>query len=300
MRYVARAPLRIDFGGGWTDVPIYAEREGGAVLNAAITCYARGSISRPEGIGLLRGLRSDRSYVSYSLDAPVGAGLGGSAAQTVVWAALVRTAMLNTASRRDIAEIAWGVGGLLGILGGKQDEYASALGGINFLSFGRDVNIETLSLPPTILNDLRERLVLAYSGERRLSSDVHATVWERYTRGDPRVAGALGQLKRVASDMKTALVRGDLDVFGSLLDENWTHQKVLAPSISSPGIEAILQCARANGAEAGKACGAGGGGCVLLMAGNGRKPQLVEALRRGRVPIIDFDFDTYGVFLKKG
>src|SRR5437764_9662045 len=101
MRYKARAPLRVDFGGGWTDVPFYAQEHGGSVLNAAITHYAHGFISRPQGTGLLRAMRANRSYVSYSLDVPPGSGLGSSAAQTLLWVTLVKTSVANVSDRTE-------------------------------------------------------------------------------------------------------------------------------------------------------------------------------------------------------
>ena len=190
MRYVARAPLRIDFGGGWTDVPFFAEDQGGAVLNAAITLYVRGPYP-PEQTGIIRTLRGDRSHLTYSLDAPSGAGLGASAAQTVLWATLVKTTVSNTSSRADIAEIACKVKDLLGIVGGKQDEYASALGGIGFYRFGRDVIAERLPLEAAAVQELRSRLVLVYTGKCRISSDIHDAVWSRYRAGDATVVSAL-------------------------------------------------------------------------------------------------------------
>ena len=300
MRYEARAPLRVDFAGGWTDVPLFATREGGAVLNAAITRYVRGYIARPDGIGPLRALRSDRSYLSYSLDLPAGAGLGASAAQTVLWVTLFRTTVANTAGRREVAAIACEVAGALGIMGGKQDEYASALGGINFLTFNDAVGVERLDLEPSFLAHLRSHLVLVYTGESRLSSAVHAAVWERYRAGDADTVGALRELKRTAHEMKSAAAAGDHTAFGALMAENWTAQKALHPSVSTERIDRLLEQARRSGAVSGKALGAGGGGCTLLLAASGQTQQVRESVAQMGLQIIDFDFDTYGVFLSKG
>jgi D-glycero-alpha-D-manno-heptose-7-phosphate kinase len=300
MRYKARAPLRIDFGGGWTDVPIYAEREGGAVLSAAITRYARGFIARPEAHGVIRALRGDRSYVSYTLDVPPGSGLGGSAAQTVLWVTLVKTTIANVSDRREIAEIACRVESLLGILGGKQDEYASAFGGINFFTFGKDVEAERLDLSPSLLNDLRSRLVLVYSGESRISGSIHERVWGRFLDGEPAALDALHALRRLASELKEALVSGDLDSFGELLTENWRRQKQLDASVTDRTVNDVFDFALANGAMGGKACGAGGGGCLVFLSRAGRHEELREAMSRRGLKTIEFDFDTYGVHLTKG
>jgi D-glycero-alpha-D-manno-heptose-7-phosphate kinase len=311
MRYEARAPLRIDFAGGWSDIPIFAEAEGGAVLNAAITRYATGFISRPEtanvpGIAgpsmagsLLSKLRGDRSYVSYTLDLPVGAGLGASAAQMVLWATLVKTPIANVSDRCQIAEIACELAKLMGILGGKQDEYAAALGGINFLTFGDSVRAERLSVDTSFLDTLRSRLVLVYTGESRLSSDIHEGVWERYRSGEHVVVEALRRLAEIATEMKTAMLAGDAESFAGLMNENWSSQKALHPSVTNERIEEIMDLAMRNGGIAGKACGAGGGGCLILVSAENRGQELRQALAGARVQVIDFDFDTYGVHLKK-
>lgn len=300
MRYQARAPLRIDFGGGWTDVPLFADEEGGAVLNAAITRYARGIIARPEGEGLLRALRSDKSYLSYSVEVPTGAGLGASAAQTVLWLTMVKTTIANVSTRREIAEMACQIGGLLGILGGKQDEYASALGGLTYHTFDRSgVQSERIDLPLSVREQLRSRLVLVYSGEARLSASIHERVWSRYRAGDSAVVGALQRLKMLAGSMRQAVLNQDLDGLGELLSENWRNQKDLDESITNTSLDGIFDLAVANGAIGGKACGAGGGGCLVFLAREGREDRLRWVLEEAGLRVIDFDFDTYGVFLTK-
>ncbi len=299
MRYRARAPLRIDFGGGWTDVPIYAEHEGGAVLNAAITRYVHGTIVRPETQGLLHLLRGDRSYVSYQLDLPTGAGLGASAAQTVLWLTLVKTTIANVSDRREIAEMACQIAGLLGIVGGKQDEYASALGGITYYTFDGEVRAERLNLDSSFAAELRSRLVLVYTGTRRLSSSIHEHVWGRYQQGEPSVVQSLASLKRLAGEMTAALIARDLDAFGDLLTENWENQKALDTSVTNYYLDEIFNFAARNGARGGKACGAGGGGCVVFLASQGQAERLRDAFRSRQLQTIDFDFDTYGVFLSK-
>jgi D-glycero-alpha-D-manno-heptose-7-phosphate kinase len=300
MLYVARAPLRIDFGGGWTDVPIFAEAEGGAVLNAAITLYVRGSISRPDQTGLLRKIRGERSRLSYVVDVPTGAGLGASAAQTVVWVTLVRTTIANTADRYHVAEIACKIKDSLDIVGGKQDEFASALGGIAFYSFTDTVVVERLSLDASFTEEFRRRLVLVYTGKRRNSSDVHEAVWTRYRTGDPVVVSALRTLKRIAAEMKTSLENRDLDTFGRLMGETWEQQKLLHPSVDDPRLSEVFALGNGGGALGGKACGAGGGGCAIFLARPGEEGRLRDALSAPGFQIINFDFDTYGVHLKKG
>lgn len=300
MRYSARAPLRIDFGGGWTDVPFYAREHGGAVLNAAITRYARGSIGVGEQRLPTRLLSRLAHGVQYDVDMPPGTGLGTSAAQTVLWVTLVKTTVANVASRAEIAEIACQIAELLGIVGGKQDEYASALGGVHYFRFGSAVEAERLDVSPSLVDELRSRLVLAYSGESRISGSIHDRVWERYRERDARVMAALAELHRLASAMRDCLLVQDIDTFGRLLSENWTCQKALDPSVTTARLDAIVDRALANGAIGGKACGAGGGGCLVFCCAEGRRGSVVAALERDGVNIVPFDFDTYGVYLTKG
>jgi D-glycero-alpha-D-manno-heptose-7-phosphate kinase len=317
VRYHARVPLRIDFGGGWTDAPEYSADEGGAVLSAAITCYARGYISRPEPrskrdlptawIGdWPRRLRGDTSHLAYSLDVPPGAGLGASAAQTVLWVTLVASSILNVLDRRQIAAIACRNSEVLGTLGGaalrqlpRGDEYASALGGINYLSFGGEVLDERIALDSAAIDALRRRLVLVYCGQRRQSGMLREAVWSRYRSGDRSVARALAALARLAGEMKEALVIGDLDAFGELIGENWENQKALCSEVTDGRVEEIIDLAIKSGAAGAKAVGAGSAGSVLLVARKGAEQRLQDAVSQHDHRTIHFDFDTYGVYLTK-
>jgi D-glycero-alpha-D-manno-heptose-7-phosphate kinase len=299
MRYSARAPLRIDFGGGWTDVDEYAQTHGGAVLNAAITIYARGTIERSSSARLpLLGPRG-RSAVSYAVNVPPGSGLGSSAAQTVLWVTLVKTTIANTSDRREIADIACQISRLLGIVGGRQDEYASALGGISYFTFGDTVGIEQLRLAPDLVQELRSRLVLVYTGQSRLSGSVHDLVWERYRRDDPSILAALARLRSLAGDMKDALLARDLPSFADLINENWAAQTRLHPAVSAQGVDDVVNTGLRSGAVAAKACGAGGGGCVIFLARPGETETLRQAMTGRRLRVLDFDFDSYGVHLNK-
>lgn len=286
MRVTARAPVRVDLAGGWTDVHHFADREGGAVLNAAVAHYVRGELARAGG----------RFQVSYHTDVPPGAGLGASAALNVVWLALVNAALGRRLSREELAEQAYRLEDLLGVTGGKQDQYAAALGGVNFLQFQHGaVQVERLSLSDDALRQLQARLVLAYSGESRLSGDIHDRVWQAYHSGERKVAAALQRLKAIAFEMREALLSGDLTTFGALLGENWRCQKDLHPSITNDAVEELFQAAKGAGAVSGKACGAGGGGCLLFWSEDGAAPRVAGALGAAGAQLIDFSLDTGGL-----
>jgi len=203
-------------------------------------------------------------------------------------------------SREELAEQAYQLEDLLGVTGGKQDQYAAALGGINLLRFkGGAVRVERLSLGEDTLRRLQGRLLLAYSGESRLSGEIHERVWKGYLSGEKTVAAALQRLRDIALEMREALVCGDLGAFGALLGENWRCQKDLHPSITNETVEGLFRAARAAGAISGKACGAGGGGCLLFWCQEGAASQVAEALAENGAQIIDFTLDKDGLVVRR-
>jgi D-glycero-alpha-D-manno-heptose-7-phosphate kinase len=290
MKITAQAPVRIDLAGGWTDVHYFADREEGAVLNLAIAHHVRGELARAGG----------RFQVSYHTEVPPGAGLGASAALNVVWLALVNASLSRQPSREELAEQAYRLEELLGVTGGKQDQYAAALGGINLLRFqGSSVQVERLSLSEHTLRQLQGRLVLAYSGESRLSGDIHERVWKGYLSGEKKVEAALRRLRDIALEMREALVSGDLGSFGALLGENWRCQKDLHPSITNETVEGLFRAAERAGAISGKACGAGGGGCLLFWCEDGTASRVCEALRDAGAQVIDCALDEDGLVVSR-
>jgi D-glycero-alpha-D-manno-heptose-7-phosphate kinase len=176
----ARAPVRVDFGGGWTDVAPFIRAAGsGSVLNAAIDKYVTGTLVRRESGS---GAATDEGLeVRYGFDLPSGSGLGTSSALNVVWLSLIQSQISANAgdeARQQIAEQAFRLEGLLGILGGKQDQYAAALGGFNLLTFAETgVTAERLAVPADTVRELEARCVLCYSGKPRLSGRIHENVW---------------------------------------------------------------------------------------------------------------------------
>src|SRR5687768_17281743 len=291
---IARAPARLDFGGGWTDVPPYSEERGGCVCNVAIelhavaTVRARGSEGSPSPenadspdnvLALAATRRSGMSHVQVHVDAefPLGAGLGGSSAAGVaVLGALaawrgedITTDCLAEESRRLEVED-------LGIAGGRQDHYAAAMGGALGLWFGGGVTARRIPLSDELIEQLNTRCVVAYTGQSRISANTITAVMDAYRAREPRVLEALDRLRDLAGQMVVALESANVDALGHLLGEHWVHQRGLDPAIPTPLIDAILADATAAGALGGKALGASGGGCVLAMAGEGR----IEEVRR--------------------
>ena len=330
----ARAPVRIDFAGGWTDVARFARESAGAVVNAAIGIYSYASIRRDEAPGQAKGgirilaadfnvyieaesirrleydgnadlvkaairhLHVDESFlITTRSDAPPGSGLGTSAAMGVALIGALSHLVRRPLLAHEVAELASEIEREeLHILGGKQDQYASAIGGFQFMEFfGETVRAAPLRLPPAAEFELQKHLVLCYTEQPRLSGDIHERVTDAFRKGDPNTTGAIANLKRIAREMKERLLLGDLDAFARLLDENWANQKRLHPSVTNERIEELFAIARESGAAGGKACGAGGGGCLVFIAQPDREHILRQALRDAGARVIDFVFDHQGL-----
>lgn len=301
-----RAPTRIDFGGGWTDVPPYCDREGGFVCNVAIDRFVTARL-RQRGSGGATG--NDHALVAAALrrsghadlcvdlhnDFPVAAGLGGSsAASASVLAGLAawrrepldRVWIAEEGRRIEVEE--------LGVPGGRQDHYAATHGGALALSFGDGVTVRRLGVSRSTRAELPHWSTLIYTGESRISGDTISAVLGAYENHVSPVVTALARMKVLARDMATALESGDLHALGEQLDEHWRHQRALHPSISTPRIDEIVARSARAGAIGAKAMGASGGGCVLVFARPAVTPAVRAALS-GLGDILEFGIDDAGV-----
>jgi len=297
-----RAPTRLDFGGGWTDVPPYCDNEGGFVCNVAINRYATATLERgatESTDALLRAAvrRSGLTVVHVSLhnDFPVGAGLGGSsAASAAILGALRswngepwdRVAIAEEGRRIEVED--------LGIAGGRQDHYAATHGGALALTFTTTVGVRRIPLSDATREALERRSILIYTGESRISGDTIVGVLDAYRAKERRVLDCLARMKALAWQMADALERGDVDDLALLIGEHWVPQRALHPAIPTPRIDEIVARAAAAGALGAKAMGASGGGCVLVIArGDG-----VERVRGAIEPLgtlLPFTIDTKGL-----
>lgn len=303
----SRAPVRVDFAGGWTDVSIFARGAGGAVVNAAISHYVTGKLEvldTDEGdnaslANMTATPGKEGLSVAYQSDLPSGSGLGTSSALNVVWLSLVKSQITSDEDRARLAELAYQLEEMLGILGGKQDQYAAAFGGFNYMTFGETVTVERLNVSPEMVRALESRLVLCYTGKPRLSGNIHENVWGAFRRGTPETVNALYYLRNCAIRMRQVLLDGHVEEFAELLSQNWKHQKALDPSVSNEQIEILFEDALAAGALGGKACGAGGGGCLLFCTEAGKQMAVSDALSRAGARVIPFQFDFEGLKVTK-
>ena len=304
---VARAPTRIDFGGGWTDVPPYPAERGGFVCNVAIDRYAtvaisEGSTSHQHDSPLVRAAlaRSGLSGVTVSLgcDFPVGAGLGGSSAASVALAGALaawkgeRLSPIALAERSRVTEVAD-----LGIAGGWQDHFAAVHGGVQALTFAAESTTAVkIPVSASVARDLARRCLLFYTGESRISARAIQLVIDAYTSGDQRVTASLAAMKESAQRMAAALRNGAddaIDRVGMLLREHWEKQMMLHREITTDRIDAIQRTAYGAGALGLKALGASGGGCVVVVARAGGEDSIRNLLEPLGEPL-SYSVDTTG------
>jgi len=292
MKIVAEAPVRIDFAGAWTDVPVFYQTFGGATLNAAINKYVKGELLT----GAHREMK-DGMTVHYEANLPWGAGLGSSATMNVLWLGLVKGRPLSTVQERlAIAEDAFRIEKVLGIIGGKQDQCASALGGINVFEFSEEgIRSTPVGLSATRVRELESVLLLCYTGAARLSSRIHENVWGNFAKGHRDVIDALIRMRDSAFDGKEALEKGELEKFGKILTTQFDCTKIMDSSTSNQTLEDLFALVREH-AFGGKPCGAGGGGCVVFCCrGERERAQAAEKIKKAGFTVIDFTFDFHGL-----
>jgi D-glycero-alpha-D-manno-heptose-7-phosphate kinase len=279
-----RVPVRVDFAGGWTDVHYFSGREGGGVVNAAINYYVEG---RAVSTG-------DELHLEYGLAVPKGSGLGTSGALDVAWLALTDALIGRNQSPVELAEAAYRLEKLLGVEGGKQDQYASALGGFNRFVFGGEDEpafVEPLRIDPAIVRALEDRLVLCYSGSQRHSGSLHERVWGPFLEGNGRIVEALREIRDTAVPTRDALLAGDLEAVAELMTANREAVRRMLPELVTPVMDDLFAQAAAAGAIGSKACGAGGGGCLLFLAAPGSRESVEHVLTSSSARILPFRFE---------
>jgi len=325
----SKAPLRISFGGGGTDISPYPEERGGVVLCVTIDKYAYCTLmTRSDDLINVKSLDYDIA-VSYHTqgesqyngkldlvkaaikvmklsngldlflhsDAPPGSGLGTSSAITVALVGVLKHMQGLPLTDYNIAELSYHIEREeLGIKGGKQDQYAVTFGGFNFIEFlGDKAIVNPLRVKQDTLNELEYRLLLCYSGETRLSAGIIDDQVRRYVQGEKESINALDEVKTLAIDMKTALLLGQIDEFGSILHKEWSAKKRLSPKITNPRIDEMYEVARESGAIGGKLLGAGGGGYLLLLCEFDKWHFVAERLEKLGGKIVSFAFDPRGL-----
>ncbi len=303
---IASAPTRIDFVGGWTDVQPFCNDDAGLVINAAFGVRARVVVRETANAvehadkfveAACKRFGLENVQVELRSDAPIGSGLGGSGAVGVALVGALAAYAEKNLPRREIAELAHRIElEDLGILGGKQDQYAAAFGGFLVLTFlGDAVEIEQIELDEERVKELHARSVVVFTGQARVSGNIHAHVQDAFKHGNVETFNALATIRRVAREFRVALQTGSLNALGELLNENWDAQRRLHPSTTNERVEEFFRAAKHAGALGGKALGAGGGGCLYFLAREGETISLQNALCDAGGQILDARFDLAGL-----
>jgi D-glycero-alpha-D-manno-heptose-7-phosphate kinase len=331
----ARAPLRLGLAGGGTDVAPFCDLHGGFVMNAAIDkfayaivdespsgqvefhaldhgaseCYARGDAVAGAGkVQLLVGtyLRICRDHLdgrqpalrirTFS-DAPPGSGLGSSSTLVVALVTALAEYLSLALGEYEVAHLAYCIERQdLAMAGGKQDQYAAAFGGFNFMEFhaGDRVIVNPLRIKEWVLAELEASVLLYFTGVSRESARIIDEQARNAANGVQSSIDAMHALKSEAIQMKEALLKGDLPAFAAIMQKGWEAKKRMASSISNPMIDAVERVAAANGARATKVSGAGGGGFMMFVCDPCDRIRLSRALATEGGSLLDFHFNPHG------
>jgi D-glycero-alpha-D-manno-heptose-7-phosphate kinase len=327
----ARAPLRISFAGGGTDVPPYSDECGGVVLNATVNRFAYATVVPQEGDLVVESLDYDAAFscsldeplvydgqldlakhvldhfrttesfatglrVTLHNDAPPGSGLGSSSAITVAMVLALATHLRLPMDAYAVAQRAYELERVTaGIAGGKQDHYAAAFGGFSFIEFRGDlVVVNPLRVASDVVHELEYSLVFGYLGGARLGAGIIDRQVANYVNGASGVRAAMDRQKDIATEMKRALLLGNLNEFGDYLHESWECKKQMADGISNAHIDEVYDEARRAGALGGKIPGAGGGGYIVFFCPPGRLFSVQERLLAMGVELARLSFTFEG------
>lgn len=314
---ITKTPFRISFCGGGSDVADFYREYGGCVLSTSINKYMYITMhpyfnknmtvvkySKTEIVdsitniehSIFRYLLNEKNISGVEIvstaDAPSGTGLGSSSSFTVGVLHTLYCYEGKYVSKSKLAKEACEVEiEKLGNPIGKQDQYAAAFGGFNFISFHKDdtVSVEPIVTNSKTLKELQDNLVMFYTG---LTHDANKILAQQ--KKNLNVSATKENLLRMcelAGQMKYALENNELSDFGEILNEGWRRKKELSGSISNLKIDEWYATALNNGALGGKLLGAGGGGFLLFYCPRDKQKRLEDALGLER---FDFSFEHDG------
>lgn len=314
----SKAPLRLGLAGGGSDVSPYSDIYGGLVLNATINLYAYCTIEETSDgricidsydsgcnleypvvaelpvdgrADLVKGVynRVVRDFgiaprafrITTWNDAPAGSGLGTSSTMVVcILKAFVEWCSLPMGDY-EVARLAYEIERKdLALSGGKQDQYAAAFGGFNFIEFLTDdrVIVNPLKVKRWITDELESSLLLYFTGKSRSSARIIDEQRRNTSSGKTEAIEAMHLIKQSATDMKAALLRGDMREFSAIMGRSWESKKKMADGITNEQIQHAFDVATAAGAMAGKVSGAGGGGFIIFFVPPEKRKRVEEAL----------------------
>ena len=327
----ASAPTRIDLAGGTLDIwPLYLFHDRAQTLNAAISIRARCEITPrsdkrlvivSEDAGqrvevdhwsqlrdghdlkllgkLLHYFQAEGLELRTRSESPVGAGIAGSSALNIAVCGALNEWSGGHRSADEIFQIAMNVEAqAIDVPTGVQDYRPALYGGISAVELGVD---GVRRVPIAVkAEDLQARLVLAYTNASRNSGINNWEVTKRHIDGDRGVQERFARIRDIAAAMRNALERHDWPEVGRQIAVEWENRKRLAPGVTTPEIDAMLDAARHAGALAGKVCGAGGGGCLFCFGQPEAVPAIRDALASAGATLLDFRIEEQGLIVERG
>jgi len=335
MTIEARTPFRIDLAGGTLDLfPLYLWEQGGLTVNMGISLGshvrletredaaihirsqdtgAEQSAPTPQELELGGPLdlvaRIIRFYqprqglsVTTHNDVPCGSGLGASSSLLIALSGALR--QLNHAHISDTQLISYGANlecQNVGVPVGKQDYYAALYGGINAIYFEVEGDrVEQIGMNEAFRQKLERRLILSFTGEPRFSGATNWSMFRAYVDDEGNTRRSLRRIKDTAFRVRDAIEAQDFEALGAALAEEWENRKQLAQGVSTEQIEKLMRTASEAGALASKACGAGGGGCMITLAGTGREQAVSQALEAGGAQVLAYRIARQGLEVVRG
>ncbi len=236
--------------------------------------------------------------LSTYVDAPAGSGLGTSSTLLVAILGAFAEWHKLPLGEYDIAHLAWEIERVdLGMAGGKQDQYAAAFGGMNFMEFQKSENVivNPLRIKRESFHELEFSMLLYYTGTSRLSSKIIEAQTHNVLKSDKQTLEAMHRLKEQAFLMKEVILKGRMHEIGEILDFGWRYKKNAAQEITNPLIDELYDVAMKAGSTGGKISGAGGGGFMMFYCpGNTRYP-VIEALKQFGGEFRRFQFTEHGL-----
>ncbi|MFW9972508.1 MAG: GHMP kinase [Candidatus Odinarchaeota archaeon] len=326
----SKAPFRVSFGGGGTDMAPYCIEHGGCVISTTIDRHIYITLKpRKDKKVCIYSINSNRNFIfeigdtdystefelfkgifnvldvndgfdiTFYSELPPGSGMGGSSSLTVALIGALNEYYGFNLSKYEIAQKAYDIERIeLKQKGGYQDQFAAVYGGFNFIEFTKVVNVIPIKTTPEIINELQYRLILCYVGGFHFSSDIQEEVLEGYEVEKKSFIDSMQDLKDVAYGMKKIIESMDpnqLNEFGNLLNKGWLAKKSLSDKISNRNIENFYLTSKKFGVIGGKLLGAGGGGHLLLFSNPEKKFNVINELKSIGGVIVNFHFNPKGL-----
>jgi D-glycero-alpha-D-manno-heptose-7-phosphate kinase len=327
------APTRVDLAGGTIDIwPLYLFHPGASTVNFAISLRASCRIetrddgrivleSRDRKVSFETGLEDIEDLIreerlelisklvhffkpttgfhltAYS-EAPAGAGLAGSSALNIACIGALNRLVGNRYQERKLVTIAANIETtVIRVPAGFQDYYSALYGGTSSIHFRADgIEREALQID---VETLERRIAICYTGEPRLSGTNNWEIFKNHIDGDPELFKLFDGIRDSSTGMREALLQNDWQEVSKIMHDAYPRRKRLAPGVTTPQMEKLVEKALGNGAEAAKVCGAGGGGCIAFLCAEGRRKDVERALMEESVDVLDWKLAREGLVVRE-